>query len=84
MTVPWEITAVSSLPEPRSIDIWERDRRERYESPALLLQKNRDTGATRVVFGVVDPQRGEIKPLDPDREDPGRIGDVDYVHPKND
>ena len=68
----WSIAGVEALPQPWYVYMWNQGRREWFEAPALLLEENQQTGETRVVFGVVNPQRGTVDPVDPNRG-------VDYV-----
>lgn len=71
----WRTTAVTSLAEPLTVTLADEGEEYDYTAPPVaLLQENTSTGSTRVVLGVLNPDRGEIEPVDPDEQEPCRLG----------
>ena len=78
----WRTISVTALPQPYDVALNCDGDAHTFDAPVALLRKNTITGDTRVVLGVVNEERGEIEPVDPDWEDEGRLGDFMYAVPR--
>ncbi|WP_138845263.1 hypothetical protein [Rhodococcus pyridinivorans] len=75
--------AVTALPEPWIVLLNVDGDTEQFAAPALLLQRSEATGETRIVFGVLNPERGELEPVDADIEDSGGLGEFMSAYPRS-